>query len=72
MKENYKNTKENCDHYNGKVWLSKGGTGKNICLDIGREEFLVIAFVPAKEINEKNVRDTIKARGFRVDDFMEA
>ena len=72
MKECYKNTKENCEHYNGKVWISKGGTGKNICLDTGREEFLVIAFVPEKDINEANVRDIIKARGFKVEYYMEA
>lgn len=68
----YRNTKENCEHYKGKVWLSKGGTGKNICLDIGKEEFIVIAFVPAEDINEKLVRDIITARGFRVENYMEA
>ena len=67
----YINTKENCDHFKGRVWISKGNTpGKNICLDLGRPELHVIAFEPADMITEDNVREIIKARGFRVEDYL--
>ena len=63
------NTKENNEHYSGKVWVSPGAKrGKNICLDIGREELMVISFVP--EITEERVVNAIKAMGYNPADWM--
>ena len=69
MKERYINTKENNEHYSGKVWVTPGvKRGKNICLDIGREELMVIAFVP--EITEERVVNAIEAMGYDPKDWM--
>ena len=66
----YKNTKENNEHYKGRVYVTKGNRlGKNICVDMGRDELRVIAFVP--EITEKAVKDAIIAMGWRLEDWLE-
>ena len=65
----YINTKENNVHYRGKIWVTPGDRkGKNICADTGREELMVIAFVP--EVTEEQVRKSIVAIGWRPEDWM--
>lgn len=65
----YINTKENNEHYKGRVWVTKGDRlGKNICLDTGKEELKVIAFVP--EITEKVVESAIIAMGWHPIDWL--
>ena len=64
------NTKENNVHYKGKVWVTpdRPNLGRNICLDTGREELMVISFVP--EITEERVVSAIKAMGYNPKDWM--
>lgn len=65
----YFNTKDNNEHFRGKVWVTKGDRlGKNICVDIGKEELKVIAFVPV--ITEKVVEDAIIAMGWKIEDWL--
>lgn len=65
----YKNTKENCKHYKGKIWLNGDiGTNGNICADIGREEFMVISYRP--EITEANIVSAVDAMGWRREDWL--
>lgn len=67
--KNYINTKENNEHYKGRVWITKGDRlGKNICVDIGRKELKVIAFVP--EITDEVVESAIRAYGWNVNDVL--
>lgn len=70
MKERYINTKENNVHYKGKVWVTpdRPCAGRNICLDFGRPELKVIAFVP--EITEERVVNAIEAMGYDPKDWM--
>lgn len=56
------NTKAECKHYKGKIWLNGDiGTRGNICADTGREELMVIAYRP--EITEENIVSAIEATG---------
>ncbi len=65
----YVNTKQNNIHYKGKVYVTPGDRlGKNICLDTGREELKVIAYVP--EVTEAIVVSAIKAMGYDPDDYL--
>ena len=66
----YINTKENNVHYSGKVWITPEGKhpGQNICLDYGKPELKVIAYVP--KVTEKVVVDSIKAMGYDPKDWM--
>ena len=69
MNKGYINTKENNIHYSGRVWITPGDRlGKNICLDTGREELKVIAFVP--EVNDEEVEKAIRAMGYNPQDWM--
>lgn len=63
------NSKENCKHYKGKIWLNGDiGTRGNICADTGREELKVISYVP--EITEENILSTIEAMGWRPEQWL--
>jgi len=65
------NTKENTEHYKGKIWVTKGyktRKGCNICADIGREELMVISFVP--EVTEEKVVSAVEAMGWRLEDWL--
>ena len=71
--EQYRNTKESNEHYKGKIWVTKGykeRKGCNICADTGREELMVISFVP--EITEKAVESAVEAMGWRKEDWLGA
>lgn len=68
--EAYKNTKGNCYRYAGRVWISRTGVGRNVCLDTGRDEFMVIAFIPENEISYERIKSIVAARGFRPEHFM--
>ena len=69
MDKGYVNTKANNVHYKGKVWITPGERlGKNICLDIGREELKVIAFAP--EIDDNAVSRAISAMGYKPEEWM--
>ncbi len=59
----YYNTKKNCNHYSGKIWLNGSlGTRGNICADIGEKELMVIAYVSV--ITEQEIINWIKAMGW--------
>ena len=65
------NTKENNEHYKGKIWVTKGyqtRKGCNICADVGKEELMVIAFVP--EITEQVVESQIRSFGWRPEQWL--
>lgn len=65
----YRNTKENNEHYRGKIWVTPDNRkGKNICADIGKEELKVIAFVP--EITEETVKSAIIAMGWKIENYL--
>lgn len=65
----YVNTKENNEHYKGRVWITKGDRpGKNICLDTGGKELKVIAFAP--EITDDVVENAITAMGWNPEEWM--
>lgn len=65
----YINTKENNIHYKGKIWITPGDRlGKNICLDTGRPELKVIAFVP--EVTDDAVVSAIEAMGYNANDYL--
>lgn len=65
----YYNTKQNCNHYKGKIWLNGSiGTRGNICADIGKEELMVIAYVPM--ITEENIIGSIKAMGWNPENWL--
>ena len=69
MSKGYINTKENNVHYSGRVWITLGDRlGKNICLDTGREELKVIAFVPV--VTDTVVEKAIMAMGYDPQDWM--
>ena len=69
MDRGYINTKENNVHYKGRVWITPGDRkGKNICLDIGKDELKVIYFVP--EVNDEVVEKAIEAMGYDPKDWM--
>lgn len=68
MKE-YINTKENNEHYKGRVWITAGDRpGKNICVDTGKEELKVIAFAP--EVTEEVVKNAIIAMGWDPEEWI--
>ena len=67
----YINTKENNEHYKGKVWITKGyrnKIGNNICLDTGKDKLMVIAFVPT--ITEEKIINAIKAMGYNPEEWL--
>lgn len=65
----YINTKQNNIHYKGKVYITSGDRlGKNICLDTGRGELKVIAFVP--EVTDEIVKSSIEAMGYNSSDWL--
>ena len=65
----YINTKQNNTHYKGKVYITPGDRlGKNICLDTGRPELKVIAFVP--EVTDEIVKSSIEAMGYNSSDWL--
>ena len=66
----YINTKENNEHYRGKVWVTKSRSqfGKNVCVDMGRDELKVIAYVTV--ITETAIENAIEAMGWRKEDWL--
>ena len=65
----YINTTQNNIHYKGKVYITPGDRlGKNICLDTGRPELKVIAFVP--EVTDEIVKSSIEAMGYNSSDWL--
>ena len=65
------NTKQNNEHYKGKIWVTKGyktRCGNNICAELASGKLMVIAFVP--EITEEKVANAVRAMGWRVEDWM--
>lgn len=66
----YINTKENNEHYKGRIWVTKGyktRMGNNICADTAHG-LMVIAFVP--QITDEVVMDAITAMGWRLEDWL--
>ena len=63
------NTKAECKHYKGKIWLNGDiGTRGNICADTGREELMVISYRP--EITAENIVLSIEAMGWRPEQWL--
>lgn len=63
------NTKAECKHYKGKIWLNGNiGTRGNICADTGREELMVISYVP--QITDKAIENAVEAMGWRKEDWL--
>ena len=65
----YFNTKENCMHYSGKIWISgKIGERGNICADIGGTELMVLEYRP--KITDENIVSAIKTIGWNPDEWL--
>jgi len=50
------NTKENSEHYFGKIWLHGG----NVCADVGTDELKVLAYVPELANGTDNKQGIVK------------
>ena len=57
-------------HYKGRVWITEGMSGVNICVELASGEFKVIGFRPKEDINDEMIIKTIEAMGWKPNDWL--